>query len=77
MAREWTHLISFIAKEDDQVHLGQVVDERRDVGLDNLNDVPIKAYLISGSIFNGTVTDQILTVKQVSHVNIFPYFDIS
>ncbi|KAH0592481.1 hypothetical protein MHUMG1_09752 [Metarhizium humberi] len=49
----WTHLIRFVAVEDDQIHLGQLVDTSRDVGLDSVNGVEIKAYLITGDIFNG------------------------
>lgn len=33
MERNWTHLIRFIAKEDNQVHLGQI-DPSIDIGLD-------------------------------------------
>lgn len=62
---EWTHLIRFVALEDDQVHLGQLVDTSRDIGLDSVNGVEIKAYLITGDIFNGKVTKHIYTVKKV------------
>ncbi|KAJ2996956.1 hypothetical protein NUW58_g808 [Xylaria curta] len=51
----WTHLIRFIAKEDQQVHLGQVVDTSRDVGKDSVDGVEIKAYLVRGSIFDGKI----------------------
>ena len=61
----WTHLIRFIAREDHQVHIGQLVDTTRDVGLDTLEETPIKAYQIIGSIFNGRVTETQLTVLQV------------
>ncbi|GLA13293.1 hypothetical protein AnigIFM62618_010279 [Aspergillus niger] len=49
----WTHLIRFIAVEDSQTHLGQLVDPTRDVGEDSVNGVDIAAYLINGDIFNG------------------------
>jgi hypothetical protein len=62
----WTHLIRFVALEDHEVHLGQLVDTTRDVGLSSLNNAEIKAYLIQGTIFNNVVTKHILTVKQVS-----------
>jgi len=62
----WTHLIRFIAIEDHEVHLGQLVDISQDVGLSSLNNIEIKAYLIQGTIFNNVVTNHILTVKQVS-----------
>ncbi|PKK48221.1 hypothetical protein CI102_7855 [Trichoderma harzianum] len=61
----WTHLIRFRAVEDGQVHLGQVIDTSRDVGIDCLNGVEVKAFLINGDIFNGTVTDNILTVDHL------------
>ena len=62
---DWTHLIRFIAAEDSRVHLGQLVDTKRDVGLDTVEGREIKAYLINGSIFDGSVTKNVLTVKQV------------
>ncbi|OZJ04426.1 hypothetical protein BZG36_02924 [Bifiguratus adelaidae] len=61
----WTHLIRFVAKEDAKVHLGQLVDTSRDVGLDSIEGTEIKAYEIEGSIFDGKVTDKRLTVKQL------------
>jgi len=62
---DWTHLIRFVAVEDDQIHLGQLVDTSRDVGLDSINGVEIKAYLITGDIFSGNVTKHTYTVKKV------------
>jgi hypothetical protein len=67
----WTHLIRFVALEDHEVHLGQLVDTTQDVGLSSLNNVEIKAYLIQGTIFNNVVTKHILTVKQVSDPALF------
>ncbi|KAN0120295.1 putative fumarylacetoacetate hydrolase [Hyaloscypha variabilis] len=61
----WTHLIRFVALEDHEVHLGQLVDNTQDVGLSTLNNVEVKAYLIQGTIFNNVVTKHILTVKQL------------
>jgi hypothetical protein len=61
----WTHLIRFIAVEDNQSHIGQLVDTSRDVGLDSFNGTEIKAYLINGTIFDGQVTKTVLTVKLV------------
>ncbi|KAF4336947.1 bifunctional 4-hydroxyphenylacetate degradation enzyme [Fusarium beomiforme] len=58
----WTHLIRFRAKEDGQVHLGQLVDTSRDVGLDCVDGVEVKAFLINGDMYNGTVTEKVLTV---------------
>jgi hypothetical protein len=63
---EWTHLIRFVAVEDDQIHLGQLADPLRDVGLDSVNGVEIKAYLINGDVFSGRVTEHIYTVKKVN-----------
>ena len=61
-----THIIRFIAKEDHRVHLGQLIDPTRDVGLDSLEGRAIQAYLINGSIFNGEVRkNQILTVERL------------
>lgn len=60
-----THIIRFIANEDGRVHLGQLVDTSRDVGLDSLQGKKIEAYLINGSIFNADVTSHVYTVKQL------------
>ncbi|PCD29623.1 hypothetical protein AU210_012155 [Fusarium oxysporum f. sp. radicis-cucumerinum] len=68
----WTHLIRFRAVEDGQVHLGQLVDTSRDVGIDCLNGVEVKAFLINGDVFNGTVTQNIFTVD---HEGGFPIPD--
>ena len=61
----WTHLIRFVAVEDGQPHLGELVDTSRDVGMDTLDGCKTKAFLIVGSIFDGKVTETILTVKYV------------
>lgn len=61
----WTHLIRFVAVEDGHVHLGQLVDTTRDVGLDSVNSTEIKAFMVAGDIFNGTVTTHVLTVAKV------------
>ena len=60
-----THIIRFVANEDHRVHLGQLVDTKRDIGLDSVDGKEIKAYLINGSIFNGEVTDTVFTVKHL------------
>lgn len=62
---KWTHLIRFVAVEDRSIHLGQLVDTSRDVGLDIFNHVDVHAYLINGSIFGGEVTDVVMTVFQL------------
>ncbi|KAJ5745098.1 2-keto-4-pentenoate hydratase [Penicillium odoratum] len=61
----WTHLVRFVAVEDDQVHLGQLVDPTRDVGLDSTNGVPIYAFEIEGTIYNGKVTRNTLQVRKL------------
>ena len=60
-----THIVRFVAEEDGRTHLGQPVDTKRDVGLDAVDGTLIKAYRVNGSIFDGLVTKQILTVKQL------------
>lgn len=64
MAPNWTRLIRFIAEEDGQVHLGEV-DANQDVGLALLNKEKVTAKLVTGSIFDGTVTEKQLQVAQV------------
>lgn len=61
----WTHLIRFLAVEDNQVHLGQLVDTSRDVGRDSVDGIEIAAKIIEGTIFDGRITDEIMHVKQV------------
>lgn len=61
----WTHLVRFIATEDHQIHLGQLVDTTRDIGQDTVDGVDIAAFLIEGTIYDGRVTRQIMHVKQV------------
>ncbi|EXJ87559.1 hypothetical protein A1O3_04519 [Capronia epimyces CBS 606.96] len=65
-SRRWTHLIRFIAKEDGQIHLGQI-DAKKfpDVGLATFEGKEIDAKVVSGSVFDGVVTNQTLTVKQL------------
>ena len=69
MAPIWSRLIRFIAEEDGQVHLGEV-DGGRDIGLALLNKETVTAKLVTGSVFDGTVTDKQLHVVQVSFQNI-------
>lgn len=64
MEQNWTHLIRFIAEEDNQVHLGQI-DPLIDIGLDIEAGKLVKANLVIGSAFDGKVSNKILTVKQV------------
>ncbi|KAK6379073.1 uncharacterized protein PV06_04203 [Exophiala oligosperma] len=60
-----THIIRFIANEDNRVHLGQLKDTSRDVGLDTFEGKKVEAYLINGSIFTPEVTSIVYTVKQL------------
>lgn len=60
-----THIIRFIAVEDGRVHLGQLMDTSRDVGLDSFEGRKIESYQINGTIFDGVVTERVLTVKQL------------
>lgn len=59
-------MIRFIAVEDSQDHLGQLVDTTRDVGRDIIDGKQVAAYVIEGTIFDGRVTEEILHVQQVS-----------
>lgn len=61
----WTHLVRFVAVEDGATHIGQLVDTSGDVGLHSVEGKPIKAYRINGTIYNGQVTGQQLTVQKV------------
>ncbi|BCS28216.1 fumarylacetoacetate hydrolase family protein [Aspergillus puulaauensis] len=61
----WTHLVRFIAAEDSQIHLGQLVDTARDVGRDTFDGANIPVFLIEGSIFDGRVTETILHIQQL------------
>ncbi|KAK5101053.1 hypothetical protein LTS08_004659 [Lithohypha guttulata] len=58
-----THIIRFLAQEDNRIHLGQLVDPTRNVGLDSYDGKEIKAYLINGSLHNPEVTKHVYTVK--------------
>ena len=62
-----THIIRFLAEEDNNEHLGQLVDTTRDVGLDVLEGHKVQAYKINGTIFDGEVSskEHVLTVKQL------------
>lgn len=62
----WTHLVRFVAVEDDQEHLGQLVDTSRDVGRDSVDGKIIAVYLVDGTIFDARVTKEVLHVKKVS-----------
>lgn len=61
----WTHLIRFVAIEDGQIHLGQLIDSSRDIGQDSISGVSIKAYRIEGTVYSGRVTEEVLQVSRV------------
>ncbi|KAJ5627616.1 FumarylacetoacetaseC-terminal-like protein [Penicillium lividum] len=61
----WTHLVRFVAVEDSQIHLGQLVDTTRDVGRDTVDGVEIPVKVIDGTIFDGRVTEEVMHVKQL------------
>ncbi|KAL2835875.1 hypothetical protein BJY01DRAFT_238550 [Aspergillus pseudoustus] len=61
----WTHLVRFVAVEDNQVHLGQLIDTTRDVGRDSVDGLEIPVYVIDGTIFDGRVTEQVLHVQSL------------
>jgi len=59
-------LIRFVAEETGQIHLGQIdAKEYPDLGLASVEGKKITAKEITGSIFDGIVTNKTLTVKQV------------
>ncbi|KAI0757987.1 fumarylacetoacetate hydrolase [Fomes fomentarius] len=64
---QWTRLIRFVAAETAQVHIGEPVDSKLDVGLAFHQKKPIKAYEIVGSAFESSaqVTKNVLTVKEL------------
>jgi len=66
MSPTWTHLVRFQAREDGQIHLGQI-DPRLhpDVGLSVVEGKNIQAKLIKGSIYDGIVTDTVMTIDQL------------
>lgn len=61
----WTHLIRFVAVEDGQPHIGQLVDTSLDIGLATFEGRKVEAYNIIGTIFDGQVTKDVLTVQSV------------
>ena len=68
----WTHLVRFLAVEDNQIHLGQLIDTDQDVGRDSVDGKKIAVYLIDGTIFDGRVTKEIFHVRQVWTVDLSP-----
>lgn len=72
MPPSWTHLIRFIAKEDGQIHLGQIDPiSTPDAELATFEKKELKVKLTEGSIYDGVVTENVMTVHQVSLVTPF------
>ena len=66
MSAAWTHLVRFIAEEDGQIHLGNIdVKKYPDVGLSTYQGEKVTAQLVTGSIYDGVVTDRSMTVQQL------------
>jgi hypothetical protein len=66
MSRNWTHLVRFLAEEDGQIHLGQVDTKKwPDVGLATFKGEKVDARLVTGSIYDGVVTDKIMHISHV------------
>ncbi|PKS12746.1 hypothetical protein jhhlp_000955 [Lomentospora prolificans] len=64
MTRNWTHLVRFLAKEDGQVHLGQIdAKQVPDLGLALEKGETVTAKLVTGNAFDGVVTDKSLTIS--------------
>lgn len=66
MSRNWTHLVRFLAKEDGQIHLGQI-DAKKvpDLGLALEKGESVSAKLVTGNAFDGVVTDKSMTISHV------------
>ncbi|CAL1700052.1 unnamed protein product [Somion occarium] len=64
---QWTRLIRFVAAETAQVHIGEPIDPKINVGLAFRQRKPIKAYEIVGSVLDpaAEVTKKVLTVKEL------------
>lgn len=71
MSPSWTHLVRFIAEEDGQIHLGQI-DEKKwpDVGLAMFKGEKVTAKLVTGSIFDGVVTEKVMHISHVQATKI-------
>jgi 2-keto-4-pentenoate hydratase/2-oxohepta-3-ene-1,7-dioic acid hydratase in catechol pathway len=66
MSPSWTRLIRFIAEEDGQVHLGEVdATQCPDVGLATFNKERVAVKVITGTVFDGTVTSTTMHVSQL------------
>jgi len=66
MFPNWTHLLRFIGEEDGQIHLGQA-DAKKwpDVGLATFMGEKVDVNLVTGTIYDGVVTDRVMHISQV------------
>ncbi|THH21374.1 hypothetical protein EUX98_g8396 [Antrodiella citrinella] len=64
---QWTRLIRFVATETAQVHIGEPVDSKLDIGIAYRQKKTIKAYEILGTALDASaeVTNRVLTVKEL------------
>ncbi|KAK5949616.1 hypothetical protein OHC33_009423 [Knufia fluminis] len=66
MSPSWTHLCRFLAEEDGQVHLGEVdATKWPDVGVATYNGEKVDVKLVTGSIFDGSVTNTTMHISRV------------
>jgi len=67
ISTQWTRLIRFVAAETGQVHIGEPVDAKLDVGAAYRLNNSIKAYEILGSTLDPSaqLTRNVLTVKDL------------
>lgn len=69
MSPSWTHLCRFLAEEDGQVHLGEVdATKWPDVGVATYNGEKVDVKLVTGSIFDGSVTNTTMHISRVRAV---------
>ncbi|EFX06129.1 fumarylacetoacetate hydrolase family protein [Grosmannia clavigera kw1407] len=67
MPYSWTHLVRFLAKEDGQVHLGQIDAAKvPDLGLALEKGETVTVQVVEGDVFDGVVTNRTLTISTVS-----------
>ncbi|KAI3559466.1 fumarylacetoacetate hydrolase domain-containing protein 2A [Colletotrichum abscissum] len=66
MSPSWTHLVRFVAEEDNEIHLGQIdASQYPDVGLATLEGQKVKANVVVGDVFDGRVTEDVLHIEHL------------
>jgi hypothetical protein len=66
MPPSWTHLVRFLAEEDGQIHLGEVdVAKWPDVGQSIYDGDKIDVKLVTGTIFDGQITNKTMHISKV------------